>query len=87
MDALIYSQQQWKDDITPRMTIIPREDITPRGRNWEEGRSTGNSLVKSIMKSDSIKIYIQGFIYAQDLSILGFFWLNHFENWFLTKCV
>ena len=27
MDALIYSQQQWKDDITPRMTIIPRKMI------------------------------------------------------------
>ena len=27
MDALIYSQQQRKDDNTPRMTIIPRKTI------------------------------------------------------------
>ena len=37
--------------------------MTPRGGNWEEGWSTGNSLVKNIMKNDSIKIYIQGFLF------------------------
>ena len=64
MDALIYSQQQWKDDNTPRMTIIPRKTILlPDEEIWEEGRITGNSLVKNIMKSDSIKIYIQGFLF------------------------